>query len=94
MVSGWEDHPTDVAWIEKTAFPSLWEVSADGTGLHPSACLDGICRQQKCCGNWTPDGKYYVFESTSNDKAEIWAIRDKHSLLELPCIALQVSRFN
>jgi serine/threonine protein kinase/Tol biopolymer transport system component len=65
----------------KTSFPSLWEVSADGTGLHP--LLPGWnTSSANCCGNWTPDGKYYVFESTSNDKAEIWAIRDRRPLLD------------
>ncbi len=65
----------------KTSFPSLWEVSTDGIGLHP--LLPGWnTPSANCCGNWTPDGKYYVFESTSNDKAEIWAIRDRRPLLD------------
>ena len=65
----------------KTSLPSLWEVSADGTGLHP--LLPGWnTSSANCCGNWTPDGKYYVFESTSNDKAEIWAIRDRRPLVD------------
>jgi Tol biopolymer transport system component len=37
----------------------------------------------ECCGEWTPDGKYYVFQSTRGYKTEIWAIRDKHSPLDL-----------
>jgi Tol biopolymer transport system component len=63
----------------KTGFPSLWELSADGTGLQP--LLPGWnTPAAECCGNWTPDGKYYVFESTHNGKEDVWAIRDKHSL--------------
>ncbi len=65
----------------KTSSPSLWEVSADGTGLHP--LLPGWnMSSANCCGNWTPDGRYYVFESSSNDKAEIWAIRDRRPLVD------------
>jgi serine/threonine protein kinase/Tol biopolymer transport system component len=65
----------------KTTLQSLWQVSADGSGLHP--LLPGWnTPSEQCCGNWTPDGKYYVFESTSNDKAEIWAIRDRSPLLD------------
>ncbi len=44
---------------KKTSFPSLWEVSADGTGLHP--LLPGWnTSSANCCGDWTPDGEYYV----------------------------------
>src|SRR5262249_49810697 len=47
-----EDHTT-----------SLWEVSADGTNLHP--LLRGWnTPASECCGNWTVDGKYFVFQST------------------------------
>ena len=66
----------------KTSFTSLWELGADGTNLHPM--LPGWnVPSAECCGNWTPDGKYYLFESTRGNKAEIWAIRDQHSWLEL-----------
>jgi serine/threonine protein kinase/Tol biopolymer transport system component len=64
-----------------TTFQSLWELAADGTRLHP--LLPGWNGPPaECCGNWTPDGKYFVFQSTHNNKTEIWAIRDKHSLLD------------
>ena len=65
----------------KTGFRSLWELGADGSNLHPM--LPGWnTPSAECCGNWTPDGKYYLFESIRGNKAEIWAIRDQHSLLE------------
>ena len=44
----------------QTNTASLWEVSADGTSLHPM--LPGWNNPPaECCGNWTPDGKYFVF---------------------------------
>jgi Tol biopolymer transport system component len=65
----------------KNGTRTLWEVGANGGGLHP--LLPGWnTPPAECCGDWTPDGKYYVFQSTRGYKTEIWAIRDKHSLLD------------
>ncbi|HEV2495683.1 MAG TPA: protein kinase [Terriglobia bacterium] len=52
---------------------SLWEVSADGSHLH--ALLPGWNGPPgDCCGNWTADGKYYVFQSTRGNVSNIWAL--------------------
>jgi eukaryotic-like serine/threonine-protein kinase len=65
---------------------SLWEVSADGTNLHP--LLPGWNNPPaECCGNWTPDGRYFVFESTRNGRTDIWARREKGGLLLKPDMA-------
>ena len=62
----------------RTGALSIWEVSADGTNLHP--LLPGWNQPPaECCGNWTPDGKYFVFQSTHNGRTEIWAIRERRS---------------
>ncbi len=59
---------------------AIWEVSAAGKGLHP--LLLGWNRPPaECCGNWTPDGKYFVFQATREDKTEVWAMREQHGLL-------------
>jgi len=64
----------------KTDSTSLWEVASDGTNLHP--LLPGWNNPpNECCGNWTPDRKYYVFQSTRNSRTDIWAIREKTRLL-------------
>jgi Tol biopolymer transport system component len=65
--------------IDRTGLLSLWEVSADGTGLHS---LLGEWNQPPaaCCGNWTPNGKYFLFQATRNGKTEIWVIREKMGL--------------
>jgi Tol biopolymer transport system component/DNA-binding winged helix-turn-helix (wHTH) protein len=40
----------------------LWEMSSDGSGLHP--LLPGWpASSTQCCGRWTPDGKFFVFLS-------------------------------
>ena len=65
----------------ETGLSSIWEVSAEGKTPHP--LLPGWNRPPaECCGNWTPDGKYFVFQSTCNGKTEIWAIRERGNLLE------------
>ena len=46
-----------------------WEVSATGTGLH--RMFAGWHEPpDECCGKWTPDGKYFVFQSNR----QIWAL--------------------
>jgi eukaryotic-like serine/threonine-protein kinase len=55
---------------------SIWETRSDGTGLH--AFLPHWNQPQEvCCGNWSPDGKYFAFQSTRNGKTEIWATRER-----------------
>jgi len=59
---------------------SLWEVSADGKGLH--AVLAGWNKPpQEFDGNWTPGGDYYLFESTRDHSRSIWALRERTSFL-------------
>jgi serine/threonine protein kinase/Tol biopolymer transport system component len=59
-----------------TAQSSLWQVSINGTGLHPLFPA-WHTPSDECCGKWTPDGKYFVFESKGN----IWALAEKGNLL-------------
>jgi Tol biopolymer transport system component/DNA-binding winged helix-turn-helix (wHTH) protein len=62
-----------------TGFSSLWEVSADGNTAH--SILAGWNRApSECCGSWTPDGGYFVFQATRDGKTEIWSIRERREL--------------
>jgi eukaryotic-like serine/threonine-protein kinase len=57
---------------------SLWEISADGKNLH--ALLPGWNKPaQESGGTWTPNGEYFLFESTRDHAQNIWALRDKKS---------------
>jgi len=58
---------------------SLWEASIDGTKPHP-LLADRDPASSECCGNWTTDGSYFVFQSTQNGRTDIWAMRDKRRL--------------
>ncbi len=59
----------------RRASSSLWEISAEGTRPHP--LLQPEWKQSnhgtECCGNWTPDGRYFVFQSTRNGRTDLWA---------------------
>src|SRR5438093_7182595 len=57
---------------------SLWEVSIDGKNARP-LLPDWNRPPAECCGNWTPDGRYFVFSSTRNGRNDIWALRRKRS---------------
>jgi len=57
---------------------SLWEVSSDGTQLRP-VLPNWSNHAVECCGNWTPGGEYFVFQSTRNGRSDLWTIRDKQS---------------
>lgn len=53
----------------------LWEMNADGSGAHP--LLAGWNQPAaECCGSWTPDGKYFVFQSQHEGHGDIWALRE------------------
>ena len=36
----------------------------------------------ECCGNWTPDGRYFVFQSMRNGRPGVWALPDVTSILQ------------
>jgi Tol biopolymer transport system component len=57
---------------------SLWEVRSDGSGLHEFLPdFPGIAT--KCCGSWTQDGHYYLFQATKSElgsTANLWGIAE------------------
>ncbi|HXY52647.1 MAG TPA: protein kinase [Terriglobales bacterium] len=55
---------------------SLWEVSADGS--NPHRLLSGWNDPPgECCGNWSPDGDYFVFQSSRNGRSDIWVLAER-----------------
>ncbi len=54
---------------------SLWQVSVNGANPHPLLPA-WHTPPNECCGNWSPDGKYFVFQSQDN----IWARAEKANL--------------
>jgi hypothetical protein len=66
--------------VDPAGTSSIWEVGADGNNLH--RMLEGWNKPAaECCGNWTADGNYYIFQSTRNGAASIWALREMAGLI-------------
>jgi Tol biopolymer transport system component len=59
---------------------SLWEVSANGGRPH-QLLTGGNGPPSECCGSWTPDGRYFVFDSWRGGTENVWAVREKKSVL-------------
>jgi eukaryotic-like serine/threonine-protein kinase len=58
---------------------SLWEVAADGTGLH-AVLPDWNKPAEEFGGTWTTRGDYFLFESSRGSTENIWAIHEGSSL--------------
>ena len=54
----------------------LWEVRTDGSGIH-SLLPSWNNPPSECCGRWTPDGRFYVFQSTRDGATNVWIVRDQ-----------------
>jgi dipeptidyl aminopeptidase/acylaminoacyl peptidase len=52
---------------------SLWELVADGTDLH-ALPLQWDARPQECCGEWSRDGRSYVFTAVNEQGADLWML--------------------
>jgi Tol biopolymer transport system component len=56
-----------------TASSALWEVRSDGSGAH--VLLPGWNKPAiECCGEWSRDGRYYVFQTGTFAHSDIWAV--------------------
>jgi serine/threonine protein kinase len=58
---------------------SLWEVRSDGSNLH-ALLPDWHGAPSVCCGKWTPDGRYYIFEGFYGYANDIFALQDSGSI--------------
>jgi Tol biopolymer transport system component len=84
-------HPFSLRWspngkivrftvFDRAGTRSIWEVGADGNNLH--RLLEGWNKPAaECCGKWTADGNYYVFQSTRNGSTSIWTLRQSAEIL-------------
>ncbi len=62
---------------------ALWEVRSDGSNLH-RLLPDWHNPARECCGNWTLDGRYYIFASVVNSTLSLFALPDKTGWLRRP----------
>jgi Tol biopolymer transport system component len=57
---------------------SIWEARADGSGVH-EILTEMSDYPDRCCGEWSPDGRYYFFQTTRNGGSRIWALSEHPS---------------
>jgi Tol biopolymer transport system component/predicted Ser/Thr protein kinase len=62
-----------------TAPGGLWEISTNGSNLHPFLSDEN---GSESWGIWMPDGRYFVYEGSDldDDTVNIWAVREKRGL--------------
>lgn len=54
--------------------PAIWEVGIDGGEAVP--LLPDWGQVEHCCGVWTPDGEYFVFQAVHDDRTQLWALHE------------------
>jgi eukaryotic-like serine/threonine-protein kinase len=54
---------------------TLWEIRSDGSNLHP-VFSPGHGPPAACCGEWTADGRYFIFLSNGASGSNVWAMRE------------------
>ncbi|MGC8550515.1 MAG: winged helix-turn-helix domain-containing protein [Acidobacteriaceae bacterium] len=65
----------------ETHSSQLWTISASGANAHPLLPpSDG----SECCGSWTADGKYYVFQRNIADGSNIWLLPEHSGIFGGP----------
>ena len=74
----------------KTGLGELWELNRDGSEPHPLLPNWNIAPHE-CCGQWTPDGKYFVFASLREGRTSLWALPERHSWIQTKAKPMQLT---
>jgi Tol biopolymer transport system component len=62
--------------LENEVATTVMEAASNGTGL--VKMFDG------CCGEWTPDGRFFTFQKSLDGRSNIWALPDRRRLWRTP----------
>ena len=62
----------------QTSMGSIWEIKADGTHLH-KVNFGWDPKTSACCGRWTPDGRYFVFNAQRGDEGGVWVQKENQN---------------
>ncbi len=69
---------------------TMWEARANGSNAHQILTeLTGI--QEVCCGRWTPDGNYFLFQIMRDGGSKIWVLPEHAPLWNLHPRPLQLT---
>jgi Tol biopolymer transport system component len=61
----------------KTQTNSIWEIDSNGTHLR-NVSRDWNLSGDQCCGSWTPDQSYFVFQSSLWSGMTLKAVSERH----------------
>jgi Tol biopolymer transport system component/DNA-binding winged helix-turn-helix (wHTH) protein len=75
----------------ETHTSTLWEAASDGTGAHVLLDKWNSSPAAECCGSWTDDGRYYVFQSARDGNSNIWAIPEHGGFLGRPAQPIRIT---
>ena len=53
----------------------IWEIESDGSHSH-QLLANWANASAACCGNWSGDGRYYIFQVTQGTLTTLWAMPD------------------
>ena len=68
----------------------LWEARADGSNAHE--ILTELTEfQEMCCGEWTPDGNYFLFQTMRDGASKIWIMLEHRSIWNVHPRPLQLT---
>lgn len=75
----------------ETHTSTLWEIASDGSGAHELLRGWTSDAPAECCGSWTDDGRYYVFQSARGGTSNIWAIPEHGGLFGGPAQPIAIT---
>src|SRR3984957_10094414 len=70
---------------------SIWEVNADGTGLHKEPMRGVPETMGEIGGGWTRDGKYFLFQAEHGGRWDLWALPESSGLLYHSAVPVQLT---
>jgi Tol biopolymer transport system component len=68
--------------VDREPRAAIWEVRVDSTGLRRLPL--GTTTSNECCGTWTPDGHFFVFQSRQPGRTDVWVIAEPRGVLQDP----------
>ena len=60
---------------EASGSSSVWELSSSGGNLH--RVFPGLIGTIHQKGTWTPDGRYFIFQTLEQNRMDLWAAREQ-----------------
>lgn len=75
----------------ETHTSTLWQVLSDGGGAHMLLDRWTGTPAAECCGSWTDDGRYYVFQSSRSGTSNIWAIPEHGAFFGGPAAPVPIT---